>query len=174
MNIFGQPREVMDFDYGGIIEDGDTLWFYGARLAKGIAVIGEQHFEWSYLTLQDALIDGVHYGTLVPVDEQQEEIPDKMVILQNYPNPFKPITTIKYEISERSNVVVKVYNTLGQKIITLTDEILSTGIYENKFDGGEINSGVYFAVLTIIQSILFHRLPLELYLTNFIKLYHPK
>lgn len=152
MNIFGQPREVMEFDYGGVGDFGDTIWFYGARLAKGIGLIEEWHYEWSYYILQGAIIDGVQYGTIVSIDEQQEEILDKIVLHQNYPNPFNPATTIKFEIPERSTVILKVYNTLGQEINTLMDEILSAGIYEIEFDGSELNSGVYFAILKINQS----------------------
>jgi hypothetical protein len=44
MNIFGQPREVMEFDYGGVFME-DTTWFYGARLAKGIGIIEENYYE---------------------------------------------------------------------------------------------------------------------------------
>jgi hypothetical protein len=80
-------------------------------------------------------------------------IPAQIVLHQNFPNPFNPATTIKYEIPERANVNLKVYNTLGQEIITLADEIQSAGIYEKEFNGNELNSGVYFAVLTINQSM---------------------
>jgi hypothetical protein len=152
MNIFGQPREVMEFDYGGIGAVGDTIWFYGARLAKGIGLIEEWHYEWSYYILQGAIIDGVQHGTIVSIDEQKVEIPHKIALHQNYPNPFNPTTTIMFEIPDRSNVVLKVYNTLGKEINTLMDEILSAGIYEKEFDGSELNSGVYFAVITINHS----------------------
>jgi hypothetical protein len=80
-------------------------------------------------------------------------IPTQIVLHQNFPNPFNPVTTIKYEIPERANVSLKVYNALGQEIITLINEIQFAGIYEKDFNGNELNSGVYFAVLTINQSI---------------------
>lgn len=79
MNIFGQPRDVMEFDYGGTA-DGDTIWFYGARLAKGIGLIEERHYEWSYWILQGAIIDGIQYDTIVSVNEKQEIVPEKIVL----------------------------------------------------------------------------------------------
>jgi hypothetical protein len=152
MNIFGQPREVMEFDYGGAFL-GDTIWFYGARLAKGIGIIEERYYEGSYVILQGCIINGIQYGTIVSIEDQPGLIPTQIVLHQNFPNPFNPATTIKYEIPERSNVILKVYNTLGQEIITLADEIQFAGIYEKEFNGNELNSGVYFAVLTINQSM---------------------
>lgn len=153
MNIFGQPREVMEFDYGGIVNVGDTIWFYGARLAKGIGLLEERHYEWSYNILQGAIIDGIQYGAIVLIGDPEVSLPVSIVLHQNFPNPFNPYTTIKYEIPERSNVILKVYNTLGQEIITLTDDTQSAGIYEKEFNGNELSSGVYFAVLTINQSM---------------------
>jgi hypothetical protein len=152
MNIFGQPREVMEYDYGGAFL-GDTIWFYGARLAKGIGIIEERYYEGSYWILQGCIIEGIQYGTIVSIDNQPELIPTQIVLHQNFPNPFNPVTTIKYEIPERANVSLKVYNALGQEIITLINEIQFAGIYEKDFNGNELNSGVYFAVLTINQSI---------------------
>jgi hypothetical protein len=159
MNIFGQPREVMEFDYGGVFL-GDTTWFYGARLVKGIGIIEERYYEGSYWILQGCIIDGIQYGTIVSIDNQPELIPTQIVLHQNFPNPFNPATTIKHEIPVRSNVILKVYNTLGQEIITLTDEIQSAGIYEKEFNGNELNSGVYFAVLTINQSMFVSKMML--------------
>ncbi|HCY77061.1 MAG TPA: hypothetical protein DHV28_14155 [Ignavibacteriales bacterium] len=152
-NIFGQPHEIMEFDYGGIANVGDTIWFYGARLAKGIGLLEERHYEWSYNILQGAIIDGIQYGAIVSIGDLEVSLPVSIVLHQNFPNPFNPYTTIKYEIPERSNVILKVYNTLGQEIITLTDDTQSAGIYEKEFNGNELSSGVYFAVLTTNQTM---------------------
>lgn len=152
MNIFGQAREVMEFDYGGAFQ-GDTIWFYGARIAKGIGIIEERYYEGSYWILQGTIIDGIQYGTIVSIDDKPEVAPTKIVLHQNHPNPFNPSTTIKYEIPERTNVVLKIYDILGRELNTLIDEIQSAGIYEKQFNGTDLNSGVYFAVLTINQSM---------------------
>ena len=68
---------------------------------------------------------------------------------QNYPNPFNPGTMIKYSIpskvkSERSNVVLKVYDILGNEVVTLVNEAKPAGSYEVEFNASKLPSGVYF------------------------------
>jgi hypothetical protein len=63
---------------------------------------------------------------------------------QNYPNPFNPVTTIRYAVPHRSQVVMNVYNTLGQKVAELVKGEVEAGIHEVKFDGKNLASGVYF------------------------------
>jgi hypothetical protein len=67
---------------------------------------------------------------------------------QNYPNPFNPTTRIKYSVPQSSNVVLKVFDILGNEIETLVNEEKSIGIYEVQFDARGISSGVYFYTLT--------------------------
>ncbi len=62
---------------------------------------------------------------------------------QNYPNPFNPSTTINYQIPHASNVILKVYNILGQEVTTLVNENKQAGKYSVKFDGSKLSSGIY-------------------------------
>lgn len=62
---------------------------------------------------------------------------------QNHPNPFNPVTTISYQIKEQGLVQLKVYNLLGQEIVTLVNEYQPAGIYEALFDASNLPSGVY-------------------------------
>ena len=63
---------------------------------------------------------------------------------QNYPNPFNPVTTIGYSLAARSGVSLIVYNTLGQNVATLVDEMQDPGTHDVRFDGSRLASGVYF------------------------------
>jgi len=64
-------------------------------------------------------------------------------LLQNFPNPFNPATTIKYSIPKEEKVKLTVYNLLGQKITELVNETKPAGNYEVVFDGKSLSSGVY-------------------------------
>lgn len=71
---------------------------------------------------------------------------------QNYPNPFNPTTTIKFSVpsvetfhgTSLQHVALKVYDLLGREVSTLVNEEKAPGIYEVKFDGINLPSGVYF------------------------------
>jgi len=72
------------------------------------------------------------------------QLPREFSLLQNYPNPFNPVTTINYAIPKDVNVVIEVYNVLGQYVQTLKNEFQKTGYYSIVFDGSNLSSGVYF------------------------------
>ncbi len=70
--------------------------------------------------------------------------PIKYTLEQNYPNPFNPATKIKYSIPEEGVVKLKVYNLLGEEIMTLVNSAQKTGRYEVVFDASRFASGVYY------------------------------
>jgi len=70
--------------------------------------------------------------------------PDKFCLYQNYPQPFNPSTTIKYQIPGASFVSLKVFDALGREFVTLVNEEKTAGNYEVEFDGSGLTSGVYF------------------------------
>ena len=68
---------------------------------------------------------------------------------ENYPNPFNPETTIKFEIHKANRITLEVFNINGQKVATLIkNELISPGIKEVTFDGSDLSSGIYFYTLT--------------------------
>ena len=70
----------------------------------------------------------------------------------NYPNPFNPSTEIKYTIPADAYVTLKIFNTLGQEVITLVNnEFKKAGIYSIEFDGKNLASGIYFYKFTAGQ-----------------------
>jgi len=73
-------------------------------------------------------------------------------LFQSYPNPFNPVTTIKFEIPAPENVSLIVYNISGREIKTLLNEYKKSGIYEVKWDGTDnfgrqVSSGIYIYTL---------------------------
>ena len=82
----------------------------------------------------------INYSSTVEV----EIVPTVYVLEQNYPNPFNPSTTIRYSIPYNSNVKIAVYNSLGEVITTLVNELQTSGYYEVNFDASYLTSGMYF------------------------------
>ncbi|MGB8319414.1 MAG: LamG-like jellyroll fold domain-containing protein, partial [Ignavibacteriaceae bacterium] len=78
------------------------------------------------------------------VDETKNIIPEKNLLSQNYPNPFNPSTTIEFQVKEPSFVTLKIYNVLGNEVVTIVKEQVSTGYYKYHWDGTGMASGVYF------------------------------
>jgi parallel beta-helix repeat protein len=75
-------------------------------------------------------------------------IPQSFALYQNFPNPFNPLTTIKYEIPERLAVTILVYNILGKVIKQLENSVLEAGFHDIKWDGtdehgNKVSAGVY-------------------------------
>lgn len=70
---------------------------------------------------------------------------------QNYPNPFNPSTNIEYELSDISNVELKIFNMTGQEVQTLYKGIKPAGNYTAKFNGSSLPTGIYFYNLKVVN-----------------------
>lgn len=66
-----------------------------------------------------------------------------------YPNPFNPVTTIKYKLPVAGNVKLNIYNLLGENISKLVDLEQQAGNYTCTFNGSKLSSGVYIMVLDL-------------------------
>jgi hypothetical protein len=84
----------------------------------------------------------------VSVDEQNA-LPTEFSLLQNFPNPFNPSTTIKYSVPQQSQVKIKVFDVLGEEIETLVNEEKPAGTYELTWNATNLPSGVYFYRLQV-------------------------
>ncbi len=81
--------------------------------------------------------------------ESDESVPRRFSLHQNFPNPFNPTTTIKYEVPTAGNVELKIYNQLGQETRKLANSIKPVGMHQVVWDGRNgqgkiVTSGVYF------------------------------
>jgi len=72
-----------------------------------------------------------------------EALPESFTLESNYPNPFRSSTTIGFELPEETEVVVEVYNVLGQRVETLVNEKMSAGRHEVNFEASNLSSGMY-------------------------------
>ncbi|GEM_PF-4870526 len=70
-------------------------------------------------------------------------LPESFVLFQNSPNPFNPSTTIKFGLPFRSRVQLRIYNLLGEEILTLAEGDFDAGYHEVRFAPASA-SGIYF------------------------------
>ncbi len=90
---------------------------------------------------------------VLPIEYMPEtENPSSYALYQNYPNPFNPMTVIEFYLASSSQVILKIYNVLGQEVATLFDHVaMEEGVQSVEFDAGVLPSGIYFYRLEAID-----------------------
>jgi hypothetical protein len=101
-----------------------------------------------------------------PVDvEQDAPLPYSYNLLTNYPNPFNPGTTIEYTVLRRSDIELSIFNSIGQKVVTLVTGQVASGKYSVEWDGASSSgeaapSGLYLCRLKVNNQQLTRKLML--------------
>ncbi len=85
--------------------------------------------------------------------------PTETALLGNYPNPFNPSTTITYTVAQTTLVTLKIFNTLGEEIATLVNEMQPAGVRSATWNGRNSNgasiaSGIYMYRLSAGDVVL--------------------
>ncbi len=83
-------------------------------------------------------------STLVAIGPSPGNLPVECTLFQNFPNPFNPATTIRFQLPGSSDVRLTVFDVLGREVSVLVNEKRNAGVYEVKFDGSNLASGMYF------------------------------
>ncbi|MCL5030448.1 MAG: T9SS type A sorting domain-containing protein [Bacteroidetes bacterium] len=89
-------------------------------------------------------------GTVQYIKEVKLDVnltPQTYVLFNNYPNPFNPNTVIKYSLPVNSQIVIRVYNVIGQLVKELVNTVQTTGDHKIVFNADQLPSGIYFDVL---------------------------
>ncbi|HOL82195.1 MAG TPA: Ig-like domain-containing protein [Ignavibacteriales bacterium] len=90
-------------------------------------------------------IDNLQKDVLVSNEKFEIIAKDRDFILyQNYPNPFNPATTIRFNMPKTGNVMIKVYNSIGQEVATLFNGKMEAGMQQIQFEANNLTSGVYY------------------------------
>jgi hypothetical protein len=83
---------------------------------------------------------GISFSTGVP---RGTNLPLNFTLEQNYPNPFSGYTTIRYTLPQAEHIEIALYNTLGEKVQTITEGFQGAGSYDLRFNSGTLPEGVY-------------------------------
>ncbi len=90
-------------------------------------------------------------ATALEIDEAGG-VPAEFALHANYPNPFNPVTTIRYDLPEATNITIQVYDILGREIARLIDSAMEPGYHRITWNGRdsagrEVPTGIYIARL---------------------------
>lgn len=86
-------------------------------------------------------------GIIDDIYENSSENAAGYILNQNYPNPYNPKTIINYQLNRSGEILLKVYDALGNEITTLVNTKQNAGNYIIEFDGNNLSSGVYYYTL---------------------------
>ena len=131
----------------GIYESRDhgETWAYADNGLPAVSV-------WRIRVVDDEIILATHGRGVwtLPLDQVQThaeqdglEIPDSFELIGNYPNPFNPSTNIEFRVANASHIRVDVYDILGRKVATLTDQPYEIGSHQIQWDASSVSSGQY-------------------------------
>jgi len=108
--------------------------------------------QWFYRLKQIDLDGAVHYTDPISIDVltgiNDEGRAMTFALEQNYPNPFNPSTLIQYSLPTAEHVSLRVYNLMGQEVMTVVDEIQGAGMKTVTLDASRLTSGAYLYRLT--------------------------
>ena len=127
-----------------VLSPSPGMWDGQKVEASSVKLIGDSLWMW-YSGNGSFLQMGLATSLFEPVSvEQETTLPTAFALEQNFPNPFNPSTKIGWQSPVGSHQIIKVFDVLGNEIVTLVDEFKPVGKYEVEFNASVLPSGVYF------------------------------
>jgi thiol-disulfide isomerase/thioredoxin len=90
--------------------------------------------------VQKAIFDTINVG----ISNYNSLIPSKYELYQNFPNPFNPSTSIRFDLPRSSFVSIMIYDMTGRQVSELVNANLNAGAYEYNFNASSLSSGIYY------------------------------
>ncbi|MGE5681097.1 MAG: glucoamylase family protein [Bacillota bacterium] len=135
-------------------------WFANSYIAidQGPIIVMIENYRsgllWKYFMANPEIkpmLDAIGFvpdSASVGLREGNNDIPEKIILYGNFPNPFNPSTVIKFRMKESESIEIHIYDLLGRKVRTLLNDYLSAGSHEIKWDGldeagHKVSSGIY-------------------------------
>ena len=105
------------------------------------------NINYAYRLKQIDFNGSYNYSEVINLGESN---PLNFELLQNYPNPFNPSTTISIGLPVKSDVILDVYNIVGERVLSLYSGELAAGNYNYTVDASNMTSGIYIYVLNAV------------------------
>jgi photosystem II stability/assembly factor-like uncharacterized protein len=133
---------------------------WGQTWEPQISGVSEPFWEVFFLNENEGWIVGGLTSTLIlhtknggatttGINNSIDDPSSSQILEQNYPNPFKTSTQIKYHLNRPSHITVTIYDISGRKIQTLVDEFQPEGKHTVDWNARLFNNGLYFCELKI-------------------------
>jgi hypothetical protein len=137
---FPTPQDTIYWEFGYKALETSPEWdtIYSCGLSLVWDSIPDFHDRWNF---------GPKFPVRVlsPTNISEEsKLPLEFVLFQNYPNPFNPSTKIEYSILQNEFIKIKIFDVLGNEIVTLVSEEKSAGRHVVEFSAPELPSGIYY------------------------------
>ncbi len=127
--------------------DSDSLTLTNAATQSSVVVADAARFEWAFAPTN--------------VREHPREIPAAIALEQNFPNPFNPLTTIRYTLAGDGLVSLRIYDILGREVAAPLNHMHQrAGVHSIQFQASSLASGVYFYRLITGRGVLTRRMTL--------------
>ncbi len=108
----------------------------------------------------DSVIETVSGASPEKIGNSPEDKPDDYLLYDNYPNPFNPVTIIKYQLKENGLVKIKIFDVLGNELFLLENDYKEAGNYKVEFNGDNLSSGIYFYSMQVNDFLQFKKMNL--------------
>ena len=125
--------------YGFNLENGTQLFYNDSFSYRGQAIVANHQL---FVVSDDRVLVFGSAGTWA--ENWKDADLRAYALMQNYPNPFTALTTIRFSLPQSEFVDIKVYNFLGEEIYTLVNEERAPGMHSIDFDGTHLPDGLYF------------------------------
>lgn len=137
--------------------DGGNTWvLYNDSFNPSKSVISISKDHGSGDTLYVATHDAVYkvYDSWLGINLISANVPASYSLFQNFPNPFNPVTKIRFNSSGSKHVKIEVYDVSGKLVSVPVNGILSEGTFETEFNGTGLSSGIYFYSMYVDSRIV--------------------
>lgn len=144
----GKTQDVLAVNVGTTSYNWNSALSAASQGTGKISVIASDGFNESRSVVENLSVD-----SQVGLVEEEGLLPVNYSLRQNFPNPFNPNTTIRFDLPEESRVSIRIYDILGRLIRTLTDENYRAGTHDISWrgedeNGAKMGSGCYFIDMT--------------------------